>query len=138
MKKFLSLALALVLALALAVPSYAAEPEAETVGVIVNGERISFSGAAPELRSGQTRARGLIAVNLIQDDRAVRLDADRAARAGRGRAVNTGGGDRAVIDQQLAADRVIHVRPVAVVCIDRQRNLFPDRKVHPGGNVCAV
>lgn len=54
MKKFLSLALALVLALALAVPSYAAEPEAETVGVIVNGERISFSGAAPELRSGQT------------------------------------------------------------------------------------
>ena len=54
MKKFLSLALALVLAVALAVPSYAAEPEAETVGVIVDGERISFSGAAPELRNGQT------------------------------------------------------------------------------------
>lgn len=54
MKKFLSLVLALVLALALAAPSYAAEPEAETVGVIVNGERIAFSGAAPELRSGQT------------------------------------------------------------------------------------
>lgn len=54
MKKFLSLALALVLALALAVPSYAAEPEAETVGVIVDGERIDFSGAAPEVRSGKT------------------------------------------------------------------------------------
>ena len=54
MKKFLSLTLALVLALALAVPSYAAEPEIETVGVIVDGERISFSDAAPELRSGQT------------------------------------------------------------------------------------
>ena len=55
MKKFLSLALALVLALALAVPSYAAEPAAESsVGVIVDGERISFSGAAPEVRSGKT------------------------------------------------------------------------------------
>ena len=54
MKKFLSLALSLVLALALVVPSYAAEPEAETVGVIVDGERISFSDAAPELRNGKT------------------------------------------------------------------------------------
>lgn len=56
MKKFLSLALSLALALALSVPSYAAEPEAqaETVGVIVDGERVAFSDAAPELRSGKT------------------------------------------------------------------------------------
>ena len=56
MKKFLSLVLSLVLALALAVPSYAAEPaaQAKTVGVIVDGERIPFSGAAPELWSGNT------------------------------------------------------------------------------------
>lgn len=56
MKKFLSLVLSLALAVALAVPSYAAEPEAEAkaVGVIVDGERVSFSGAAPELRNGQT------------------------------------------------------------------------------------
>ncbi len=56
MKKFLSLVLSLALALALAVPSYAAEPaaQAETVGVIVDGARVAFSGAAPELRSGKT------------------------------------------------------------------------------------
>lgn len=56
MKKFLSLVLSLALALALAVPSYAAEPaaQAETVGVIVDGERVAFSDAVPELRSGNT------------------------------------------------------------------------------------
>ena len=56
MKKFLSLALSLALALVLAVPSYAAEPaaQAKTVGVIVDGERVAFSDAAPELRSGKT------------------------------------------------------------------------------------
>ena len=56
MKKFLSLVLSLALALALAVPSYAAEPaaQAETVGVIVDGERVAFSDAMPELRSGNT------------------------------------------------------------------------------------
>lgn len=56
MKKFLSLSLALMLALVLAVPSYAAEPaaQAETVGVIVDGERVAFSDAMPELRSGNT------------------------------------------------------------------------------------
>ena len=56
MKKLVSLALTLVLALTLAVPSHAAEPEAqaETVGVILNGERVAFSGAAPELRDGKT------------------------------------------------------------------------------------
>lgn len=54
MKKFLSLSLALMLALVLAVPSYAAEPKSETVGVIVDGERITFSGAVPEVRDGKT------------------------------------------------------------------------------------
>ena len=54
MKKFLSLSLALMLALVLAVPSYAAEPKSETVGVIVDGERVAFSDAVPELRSGNT------------------------------------------------------------------------------------
>lgn len=56
MKKLISLMLSLALALALAVPSYAAEPEAEAeiVGVIVDGERVAFSDAAPELRGGNT------------------------------------------------------------------------------------
>lgn len=54
MKKFLSLSLALMLALVLAVPSYAAEPKSEAVGVIVDGERVAFSDAVPELRSGNT------------------------------------------------------------------------------------
>lgn len=52
MKRLISLALSLVLALALTVPSYAAEPE--TVGVIVDGERVAFSDAVPELRDGKT------------------------------------------------------------------------------------
>ena len=52
MKKLVSLALSLVLALALTVPSYAAEPE--QAGVIVDGERVAFSSAVPELRDGKT------------------------------------------------------------------------------------
>nr|WP_326215665.1 copper amine oxidase N-terminal domain-containing protein [uncultured Oscillibacter sp.] len=52
MKKMIALALSLVLALALTVPAYAAEPE--TVGVMVNGDRVAFSDAAPELRDGNT------------------------------------------------------------------------------------
>ena len=97
-----------------------------------------FEQFLSELRGGQARARGLVAVNLIQYNRAVRLDADRTARAGGGSSVDTRSRDRAVIDQQLAADRIIHVRPVAVVCRDRERHFFADCKVGPGRDVGAV
>ena len=92
----------------------------------------------PELGGGQSGARGLVAVDLIQDDRAVRLDADRAARAVGRAAVNAGGGDRAVVDQQLAADRIIHLRPVAVACAHGECDLFADLEIRPGGDVRAV
>lgn len=65
MKKFVSVVLSLVLSLALAVPAFAAPPAAgktaakpsaktSSVGVILNGRKVSFSDAVPVLRNGRT------------------------------------------------------------------------------------
>lgn len=61
MKKFVSVVLSLVLALALAAPAFAAAPAANkvsakssSVGVVLNGKKVSFSDATPILRNGRT------------------------------------------------------------------------------------
>lgn len=79
-----------------------------------------------EFGSGQTRAdRGLVAVDFVKDDRAVALDADSAACAARGRGINARGRDCAVVDEQLAADRVLDLAPRRICGGDGERDLSP-------------
>ena len=92
-----------------------------------------------ELRRSQAGAdRGLVAVDLVQDDRAVALDADGAARAARGRGIDAGGRDRAVVNEQLAADGIFDLAPCRVCGGDGERDLLTDREIDPRGNVRAV
>ena len=82
--------------------------------------------------------RGLVAIDFIQNNRAVRLHTDCAACSAGRACVNAVGRDRTVVHQQLAADCILHVAPAAVIRCDGQRDFLANLEIHPRGHICAV